>query len=139
MNHNINFKILVIEDEDSMIQILKRFFTEYSLTFCKSEECMYQKLNEDDYNLIIMDLGLPGLKDGFQITEGLKADKNFASIPIVCITSYVDHQIKGKAFKAGANDFITKPFTKTELLQIIGKYRMADFHNPPTQGSIDDK
>jgi CheY-like chemotaxis protein len=122
MNKNSNFKILIIEDEDSMIKIFKRFLVDYSLAFCNSEECMNKLLYENDFNLIIMDLGLPGLKDGLQITEELKADKNFTSIPIVCITSYVDHQTEGKALKAGATDFITKPFAKKELLQIIEKY-----------------
>ncbi len=112
-------KILIVEDEEYSLKVFQMYLRDYELTFCRSEAEIYKNLNEQRFSLILMDIGLPGLKDGLQITKELKDSKEFSSIPVICITSYVYNEQQKNAYDAGADAYLTKPFTKNALLETI--------------------
>ena len=65
------------------------------------------------YDLILLDLQMPGM-DGFQVMEGLKEIEADGYLPVLVITAQPDHKLR--ALKAGAKDFVSKPFELAEVL-----------------------
>jgi|RhiMetdeSRZDD1v2_1073273.scaffolds.fasta_scaffold683469_1 DNA-binding response OmpR family regulator len=66
-------------------------------------------------DLCILDVMMPGM-DGFQVLVALRARPDFASVPVVMLTALGEEKHVVRAFKEGANDFIVKPFSPSELL-----------------------
>src|SRR5882762_5998945 len=64
------------------------------------------------YDLILLDLQMPGM-DGFQVMESLKEIETGGYLPVLVITAQPDHKLR--ALKAGAKDFISKPFDLVEV------------------------
>ena len=89
-------KILVVDDEKDILELIK----------------------DNDYDLIILDLMLPGV-DGFDICKMIKADKQKSSIPIVMVTAKSDEADKVAGLEIGADHYVTKPFSPRELLAIV--------------------
>jgi adenylate cyclase len=73
------------------------------------------------YDLILLDLQMPGM-DGFQVMDGLKEIETDGYLPVLVITAQPDHKLR--ALKAGAKDFIGKPFDLAEVL--IRVYNMLE-------------
>ena len=71
-----------------------------------------------DPDLITLDLMMPGLT-GFELCELLHRDPKFANIPIIIVSARDDSESKQRAMRAGAREYITKPFDADELLQKI--------------------
>src|SRR6185295_13577543 len=73
------------------------------------------------YDLIVLDLQMPGM-DGFQVMEGLKEIETDGYLPVLVITAQPGHKLR--ALKAGAKDFVGKPFDLPEVL--IRVYNMIE-------------
>ncbi|MHB1687075.1 MAG: response regulator [Ignavibacteriaceae bacterium] len=114
-----SFKILIVEDEEISQNLYRLMLKDYAVSFCDSDKSMYNKLSDDNYELIIMDIGLPCSKDGLVLIKELKDNKIFFKIPIICITSYVSYDQEANAIKAGADAYITKPISKNVLITTI--------------------
>ena len=72
-------------------------------------------------DLILMDIQLPGL-DGYEATRQIKANPELEHIPIIVVTSYALSGDDVKAFEAGCNAYVSKPFSPRELLAKIREY-----------------
>ena len=68
-----------------------------------------------------MDIQLPGL-DGYEATRRIKANPDLRHIPIIVVTSYALSGDDVKAYEAGCDDYVSKPFSPRELLAKIRKY-----------------
>ncbi|MGD8729425.1 MAG: response regulator, partial [Gemmatimonadota bacterium] len=64
--------------------------------------------------LVILDVKMPGL-DGFEVLERLRKDQTFSHVPIIMLTSMGQEADIVRAFRMGADDYILKPFSPTEL------------------------
>ena len=117
------FKILIVEDEEISWKIYRLMLKNYDLSFCDSEKLMYDKLSNNNFQLIIMDIGLPNSKDGLVLIKELKSNRKFFKIPIICATSYDHHEQRDNAIIAGADVYLTKPISKNILIDIISKYQ----------------
>ena len=110
--------ILVIEDNikisDNISYILKNENYNFETSFDGNEG--YQKALTNDYDLIILDIMLPGM-DGFEILEGLRS--NNINTPILVLSAKGQIEDKVKALNLGSDDYITKPFAAPELLARI--------------------
>lgn len=107
-------KILIIEDEMSIAE-LERDYLElagYSVAICEEGIKGKEMALEDEYNLVILDLMLPGC-DGFEICKAIRAEKN---IPILMVSARKDEVDKIRGLGLGADDYITKPFSPSELV-----------------------
>jgi DNA-binding response OmpR family regulator len=78
------------------------------------EVCELHRKNR--YSLILLDLQMPGM-DGFQVMEGLKAIETGGYLPVLVLTAQPDHKLR--ALKAGAKDFVSKPFDLAEVLMRV--------------------
>ncbi len=108
-------RILIIEDEKSLADALKRAFESqhYSVDVShKGEDGLYLA-NVNDYDLIILDIMLPDI-EGWQVCEQLRKDKVITPILMLTALDSIDDKIRG--LDQGADDYMTKPFDLRELM-----------------------
>ena len=105
-------KILIVEDEESIAE-LERDYLELSGFLVDTEkdgEKGLQRALTSDYDLLILDIMLPG-RDGFSVTQELRAKKD---IPILLVSARRDDIDKIRGLGLGADDYMTKPFSASE-------------------------
>lgn len=111
-------KILIIEDEyslaDAIAETLKR--ENFNVKIVTDGEIGEDEVLTDVYDLILLDIMLPH-KDGFEILENLKREKN--ETPIIILTAKSELYDKLNGLENGADDYITKPFHMKELVARI--------------------
>lgn len=114
-----NYRILVVDDEEDLCEILK-FNLEmegYTVETANSaEEAL--KLDIKQYNLLLLDV-MMGEISGFKMARMLKADKDTAEIPIIFITAKDTENDTITGFNLGADDYISKPFSLREVIMRV--------------------
>jgi DNA-binding response OmpR family regulator len=73
------------------------------------------RARDDTPDCILLDVDLGGADDGLAICRTLKADPRTARIPVLMLTGLVDAESTARGFEAGADDYVSKPFTPREL------------------------
>ena len=107
-------RILIIEDETAIAE-LERDYLElsgYEVTIAEDGLKGKQAALEEEYNLVILDLMLPG-SDGFEICKAVREAKD---IPILMVSAKKDEVDKIRGLGLGADDYMTKPFSPSELV-----------------------
>lgn len=106
------YKILVVEDEYHMRQIIKTYFTEQGVEIVEAAQG-YEALEQmnESIDLVLLDIMMPGI-DGYEVCKQVR-QKN--DIPILFISALSDDDNKLKGYDLGADDFISKPFTPSLL------------------------
>lgn len=109
-------KILIVEDEKNISKLIQDTVSlaKYEFDCSFDGEDALKKINENTYDLILLDIMLPKL-DGFQIVEQME-NKN---VPIIFLSAKNDVSTIVKGLKSGGKDYITKPFEPLELLARI--------------------
>ncbi|MDD4976229.1 MAG: response regulator [Bacteriovorax sp.] len=123
-------KILIIDDESSIRKLLRVSLEAngYQIVEAQTGQEGLQKILEERPEVILLDLGLPD-KSGLTI---LKEIRQWSQTPIIILTVVDNDQIKVEALDGGADDYITKPFSISELLVRI---RVALRHASPAEQS----
>jgi DNA-binding response OmpR family regulator len=106
--------ILVVEDEKALRETLEYNLTNEGYEVDTSADGLdaYKKAHEGNYNLILLDIMLPGM-DGFEICRKIRAEKN---TPILMLTARDDEIDRIVGLEVGADDYMSKPFSMRELL-----------------------
>ncbi len=110
-------KVLVIEDEDSIRRILKLQLEAagYTVFDAANGESGLALANEELPDLVISDLMMPGM-DGHDVCRAIKSHFRTSHIPVIMLTAKSDLAAKVQALDFGANDYITKPYERQEML-----------------------
>ena len=117
-------KILIVDDKKANVLLLDRMLkgAGYASISSTTDSVMVCELHlKNSYDLIILDLEMPGM-DGFQVMENLKEIETGSYLPVLVITAQPEHKLR--ALKAGAKDFVSKPFDIAEVL--IRVYNMLE-------------
>lgn len=106
--------ILVVEDERALRETLEYNLSNegYEVETCGDGLEAFQKAHDGSYNLILLDIMLPGM-DGFEICRKIRAEKN---TPILMLTARDDEIDRIVGLEVGADDYMSKPFSMRELL-----------------------
>jgi two-component system sensor histidine kinase/response regulator len=115
-----DFKILIVDDVVSNVLLLKILLTNEKFQVCTANNgnmCIEQAKKEHP-DLILLDVMMPDL-NGFDTAVILKKDPETVDIPIIFLTALNNPQDLVKGFQVGANDFLTKPFNKEELVMRV--------------------
>lgn len=109
-------KILIVDDEQVNLELACALIAEegYQTLTAMEGETAYQLVQSEHPDLVMMDVVMPKM-NGIEACRKIKTNPLTYSIPIVIITALNSVDDKVKAIKAGANDFITKPFDRLEL------------------------
>jgi two-component system cell cycle response regulator DivK len=116
-------RILVIEDHEENRRILRLLLgsARYEVIEAATGEDGVRMAETDRPDLILMDIQLPGL-DGYEATRSIKGNPALRHIPIIVVTSYALSGEEKKAFEAGCDAYVTKPFVPRELLARVRGY-----------------
>ena len=112
--------ILLIEDNQDVRENLTEMLNLNGFDVMEAENGMHglDLMEEKLPDLILSDIMMP-IMNGFEFLIILKEDKRTAEIPFVFVTAMIEKKEIEKAFAAGANDYITKPFDLSELIDKI--------------------
>lgn len=107
-------RILIIEDESSIAELEKDYLelSGFEVDICNDGLEGYAKAMDEEYDLFILDLMLPGM-DGFDICKHIRESKN---TPIIMVSAKKDDIDKIRGLGLGADDYMTKPFSPSELV-----------------------
>jgi two-component system, cell cycle response regulator DivK len=109
--------ILVIEDQEDNRRIMRDLLTsaDYEIVEAVTGEEGVRAAETHHPDLILMDIQLPDF-DGYEATRRIKAMSTLSSIPIIAVTSYALSGDDVKAFEAGCDAYVSKPFSPRALL-----------------------
>lgn len=108
-------KLLVADDEPDMLRFLKsQLITHYQVIEAVDGQQAVDKASQFLPDVILLDMMMPE-KDGLQACKELRERTTTQSIPVILLTARADEETKLAALAAGANDFLAKPFSSTEL------------------------
>lgn len=113
--------VLVVEDEPAIGELLAVNIAShlgYQASVAASAEEAMQSLKANPPHLVLIDWMLPGAS-GLELARELRRQEGTRRIPIIFVTARTEEQEKLKAFEAGADDYITKPFSPRELIARI--------------------
>ena len=115
--------ILVIEDQEDNRRILWDLLTSVDYEVIEAVDGLEGVSAAETHNpdLILLDVQLPGI-DGYEATRRIKANSNLRNIPIIVVTSYALSGDDAKAFEAGCDAYVAKPYSPRELLKKIRGY-----------------
>ena len=107
-------KILIVEDEEAIADLEKDYLelSGFEVEVANDGETGLEKALNEDFNLLILDLMLPGV-DGFEICRQVRDKKN---TPIIMVSAKKDDIDKIRGLGRGADDYMTKPFSPSELV-----------------------
>ena len=110
-------KILIVDDVPLNLKLLGNILKEagYDVAFAKSGEDALQRVKQTAFDLILLDIMMPGLT-GFEVCEQLKAAPDTEKIPVIFLSAMNDALDVVQGLEVGGVDYVTKPFNQTELL-----------------------
>jgi two-component system, cell cycle sensor histidine kinase and response regulator CckA len=113
-------KVLIIDDNLKNIQIIGNVLMEEKIGFAYalSGKEGLDLVRENEYDLLLVDVMMPDI-DGFEFVEIIRKYHRFDHLPIIFITAKIEEESIIRGFQLGANDYITKPFSKFQLLARI--------------------
>mgnify|MGYP000813463376 FL=1 len=120
MNMEINpseYKILIVDDVMSNVLLLKVLLTneKFAIATASNGRQALEQVEKENPDLVLLDVMIPDMS-GFEVAQHLKSNPNTADIPIIFLTALNSTADIVKGFQVGANDFISKPFNKEELI-----------------------
>ena len=124
-------KILVVDDVAVNVQLLTTYLTSvgYEVFTARDGQEALDRVIETQPDLILLDVMMPKL-NGFEVCERLKTDPTTKIIPVIMVTALNEIEDKIKATEAGADDFVSKPFNKLELLtRVKSLLRIKQLHD----------
>jgi len=111
-------RILVVDDESQIRRVLRAILIPegFDVDDAKSGNEALDYLRSGGYDLVLLDIDMPGMT-GFETCRAIRA---LSDMPIIMLTARSAEKDRAKAFDAGADDYITKPFRTPELLARVG-------------------
>jgi PAS domain S-box-containing protein len=132
----LNATILIVDDQEANVMLLEEMLRNdgyKNITTTQSPREVRGLHEKNRFDLILLDLHMPEM-DGFEVIEELKTIENVGYLPVLVITAQPAHKLR--ALKAGAKDFVSKPFDFVEvqtrihnMLEVRLLYRRLDDHN----------
>ena len=132
-------KILIIEDEQAIAELEKDYLelSDFEVEIEYDGDAGLKKALEGDYDMFILDLMLPGT-DGFEICRQIRENKN---TPVIMVSAKKDDIDKIRGLGLGADDYMTKPFSPSELVARVkahlARYERLIASNPNTNELIE--
>jgi two-component system cell cycle response regulator DivK len=116
-------RILVVEDQEDNRRIVHDLLTSvgYEIVEAVTGEEGVQMAETQAPDLILMDIQLPGL-DGYEATRRIKMNSALRQIPIIAVTSYALSGDDARAFEAGCDAYVSKPYSPRALLAKIREF-----------------
>ena len=117
-------KVLVVEDTPLNMELVTDILESQGFTVDKAEngEEAIKKAKSDAYDLILMDISLPGI-DGIEATKAIKSEPEYRDVPVIALTAFAMRGDRERLLGAGFKDYVPKPIDVPEFIERMGKYR----------------
>ncbi|MCW8822676.1 MAG: PAS domain S-box protein, partial [Ignavibacteriaceae bacterium] len=113
-------KVLIVENDNASIDIIRLFLKDLCVVeFVDSGEKAYKLINENDYDLILMDINLGKGMSGTETTKEIRKIEKYKNIPIVAITGFAMRGDREEFLKAGCTHYLSKPFSRAKIIKLI--------------------
>jgi len=127
--------ILIAEDDDAGYYIMQSLLGDYATTRAVDGREVLEKINERDYDLVLMDIQMPQM-DGFQATRKIR--KKNSTLPIIALTAKAMKGDRDRCLEAGCSDYLSKPIEPEKLLAKVDQYlreRLSRKQNGPSRSN----
>ena len=141
-----NAKILVVDDIEANVELLDQILRNAGythITLTQNPRDVAALHAEHRYDLILLDLQMPDM-DGFEVIDALKLVEPGGYLPVLVITAQPGHKLR--ALKAGAKDFVSKPFDMLEvqtrihnMVEVRLLYQALDKHNRELERTVQER
>ena len=113
-------KILIVDDDKTTRKLLSYYLKENGFTVITAENGLdgMEKLGSDAVSLVMTDLNMPFM-DGIEFIKTMKSNPGISQIPALMLTAETDGEEQERAFKAGADGYLSKPVTAEEVVTKI--------------------
>jgi twitching motility two-component system response regulator PilG len=132
MEENLsNLKIMVIDDSNTIRRTAEALLKKTGCAVITAEDGFdaLSKISTHQPNIIFIDVMMPRL-DGYETCSIIRSNNSFENIPIILLSSKSSFCDKARGVVVGANSYLTKPFSRDELLEAIDKHVNAgDLHD----------
>jgi len=122
--HHVGVKVLVIDDSNTIRRSAEIFLKQggYEVLLAEDGFDALAKVNDHDPDLIFCDILMPRL-DGYQTCAIIKRNAKFSGVPVIMLSSKDGLFDKARGRMVGSEDYLTKPFTKDQLLKAVQQHR----------------
>ena len=119
--------IMVVDDNADLVEIVRLTLESkgFNVRCAYSGQELLDSLEKQKPDLILLDIMMPQM-DGLEVLTRLKGDPGTASIPVILLTAKVQYEDVLGGYKTGADYYITKPFTSTQLMTGINLFLNGD-------------
>lgn len=123
----VNFKVLVVEDNPVNVQVIKLFLNKWGIdpVITVNGKKALKQFKEQDFDLVFMDLHMP-IMDGYKATKQIREYEILlkkSKTPIIALTASNVFEEHTRAFEAGVDEILPKPFDPQKLYRVIAKYK----------------
>jgi DNA-binding response OmpR family regulator len=110
-------KVLIVDDEEVIRKFLRIHLDKlgYEVMEAADGEQAIEQLGKDDFDLLICDILMPK-KDGWEVIKEAKSNPKTKNLPVIVLTAKNEDSDMFKGYDLGANYYMTKPFTKSQLI-----------------------
>ncbi len=119
--------IMVVDDDHELVTIVRVILEQkgFNVRYAYNGLQLFAGLDEHKPDLIILDIMMPEM-DGLEVLTRLKGNQGTSSIPVILLTAKVQYEDVLGGYKIGADHYITKPFTRTQLMTGINRHLGGD-------------
>lgn len=131
----MNNKILIVEDEEKLREVLCDYFTSKGETVAEASNGIeaLERIGETDFDAVLLDVMMPEL-DGISVCRAVRKTND---VPIIFLTALSDEEDKLLGYELGADDYVTKPFSMSVLyaktMALIKRNRRSVLHGDQIQ------
>ncbi len=118
-----NIKVMVVDDSSTIRKSAEMFLGKAGFTVVSIEDGLevLTRIDEENPDLVFIDVIMPKI-DGLQACQIIKRNSKFKNTPIIFLSSKDSEFDKARGLMMGANDYLTKPFTKEGIIEIVKRY-----------------
>jgi len=112
--------VLVVDDDEDNIRIVSTILLArgYEVRLARDGRGAVESIRQQRPDLVLLDIMMPGM-DGMQVLDTIRADPRTTSLPVILVTAKTADQDLLEGYRAGAQYYVTKPFTSRQLLYAI--------------------
>jgi two-component system alkaline phosphatase synthesis response regulator PhoP len=120
LNIDSTFKVLIVDDEPEILDLLKYNFTKkgFHVAVAKNGEEGFEKAKAELPQVIVLDIMMP-VMNGIQLCRSLKSDKAFKNIPVLFLSATNDDNLIINGITSGGDYFVSKPVRISSLIDIV--------------------
>jgi CheY-like chemotaxis protein len=121
-----NLTILLVEDNEVNSQLILAYLkNDYKVEWAIDCDTAIEMVQQKKYDAILMDINLgPGM-DGLEATQLIRKMKGYGNLPIIALTGYTMFGDRDRLIEGGCTDYIPKPFTKSEILDLLNEILLS--------------